>query len=431
MYRGILNNREKERTFMELFKVRNIEKRINQLFYSVFCFYLFLATFNNTFRRVIGNIYSLDALVVHCIYILMIIPVILIVVRRLNFKNVLFMFILFVCLVFSMFNNSDAEITRKIITTFALTCLPAYVFGNAIVDFQGILDGLWKISWFVLIMLFLNVVAIGTMGTIKSDHSLAYYSLFAASVFLVSIFNKASVFFSVIGFLIAMVMMVLSNTAGALFSIAVCLILLLCNLIFSTKSIKKVILLIFIIIMIIIVVINIQSILFWSISILDKLGVNSAVVTEIWSGSTTSDRYRESIYKYVWEYSKEHLFWGSGIGYDRVLISQNTLVSLQSKFGNYAHNIFLEFMMQFGLIPGIFISFFNIWYIIKGFIQECDNEQRMVLIILCTIGIIPLMVSSTYIGHSYYFALLGYLSACKREKNLLRFEWDREELELG
>ena len=78
--------------------------------------------------------------------------------------------------------------------------------------------------------------------------------------------------------------------------------------------------------------------------------------------------------------------------------------------------------MQFGLAPGIVIC--AIW--VKNSVsplRRCNPENlRIIAIIMCAAGFLPLLVSYSYITYQYFFLLAGFAFSYKNILVLHDFE---------
>lgn len=85
---------------------------------------------------------------------------------------------------------------------------------------------------------------------------------------------------------------------------------------------------------------------------------------------------------------------GTGIASDRLYL------------GNYVHNLFLELAMDFGVIVSFTVSIALIGLFIKTIILVEKRTADFILIFFC-LGVVPLMVSSSYLIDSWFWIYLG------------------------
>lgn len=111
------------------------------------------------------------------------------------------------------------------------------------------------------------------------------------------------------------------------------------------------------------------------------------------------DRYEASL-----KVATSNIILGTGIINDRFHIGQ-----VLNMGPTYSHNVVLEVIVQFGLLPGVLIVLLFIRRLLHKFRDSTSFSSELLLIFLFLIGMLPLMVSHSYIRWAPFFALLGYL----------------------
>lgn len=102
---------------------------------------------------------------------------------------------------------------------------------------------------------------------------------------------------------------------------------------------------------------------------------------------------RDTIYSDVLTQIKDNPIFGIGIAGDRL-------------YSTSAHNIFLEILSGFGIILGSFIILVMFITILKGLFIKDKLVANQILVWL-SLGLIPLMVSSSYLIQFQFWILLG------------------------
>ena len=97
---------------------------------------------------------------------------------------------------------------------------------------------------------------------------------------------------------------------------------------------------------------------------------------------------------------------GHGLYGDRVILN-----------GIYAHNLFVDWIVDFGLFIGIVLSVLCIVLLILGFLKG-DNISRKIIIVFIPNGIVSLMLSGSYLGQQPAFYVL--LGVCVNQLFLVR-----------
>lgn len=376
---------------------------------AVYGFNLFMLTFNALMRNIVGNTYYLDMLFVYFLYILILVHTILPCLRELRLQYIILLLGLPLITFFTCSNN---DVLKTIMSNYFPYAILAFMCGASIYDFDIAWQILRKYAWFSIVMMLLDTILFDVIG----DHTLGYSALLPALVFIIDmIYERKYNIMSILGLIISCLLLVQSDTAGAITALLISTLVTIITRIEKFTPLKVIGLTLFAAI-IVVLYNNLSYIVTFMSSMLSSSGINVKVLNEVATSGISMDRFRESIFQYCFTYSKSHIFWGTGIGNDRVLITQNTLVHDQSLVGNYPHNLFLEFTMQFGLIIGIIVSLVLIIKLVKLFVKEIDRDAKKLLLVLVGMGFWPLMFSSSYIENPSFFLLLGFLTT--RLRNL-------------
>ncbi len=138
------------------------------------------------------------------------------------------------------------------------------------------------------------------------------------------------------------------------------------------------------------------SVLLFLISISSKIGLSTRVFDSIMNNVFFSTETRDPIIKAVLNGIKEKPLLGYGLAGDRLLVNV------------YSHNIVLEFIVSFGIIIGSVLLMILVYFIINGLRKSNSaNERFLLLLLICTNGILKLMMSGTYLREPYFFLLIG------------------------
>lgn len=130
--------------------------------------------------------------------------------------------------------------------------------------------------------------------------------------------------------------------------------------------------------------------------ILAEHGITSRTLALLSSGFE-ADSGRGCLYNIALDYIEEHPILGIGLGGGR------------NMFGSYVHNLFLDMWLDYGIIIGsIFIL--TLFYVCFKVYLNNDQYGRDILILFCCIGILPLMVSGTYLTDYSFWMMLGVVA---------------------
>lgn len=125
------------------------------------------------------------------------------------------------------------------------------------------------------------------------------------------------------------------------------------------------------------------------------------------------DSGRSEIKRVARQIIDENFFTGVGIGRDRIMIARY-MGSPSQASGLYAHSIFYEFCLQFGLIIGLFLIACLLIVLAKSFFiankaakDDGKTAHRDVILIMIAIGLFPLFFSHSYVQRVPFFMMLG------------------------
>lgn len=91
----------------------------------------------------------------------------------------------------------------------------------------------------------------------------------------------------------------------------------------------------------------------------------------------------------------ERPIWGYGIAGDRVFL-----------YGTYPHNLFLEVLVQFGVILGLLIITAFIAVVLLGWIKASPTEREFIAVFI-GLGLVPLMVSGSFWVSANFWLLIA------------------------
>ena len=384
------------------------------MFCFIFGFNMLMFTFNNLMRLAVGNTYYLDTILMFMCYIFVFIHTLRNIGSALRLKHIIFLLIM---ILLPIFMCSYSEVTQKILSDQLPYCVIAFFIAISLVDYAATWNCLYKFSWLILAITFLDCFVLKLFD--ETSHTLGYAALFPAVIFSIEIIqNSNDKIKNILGLGLACVLVVQADTAGALAAVALTMILAMLFVIRKFKS-WAFVLIALVLGAVAFIVNNVVTIATFLADKFSAFNLRIDLLLEISSTGISNDRFRDSIYEYCFQYAKEHFFLGCGIGNDRFLITQHTLVHDQTMVSNYPHNVFLEFMIQFGMFFGIILGIILIVFLTKYLLVEKNLEAQKIAILLVGMGFFPLLYSSSYIENACFFALIGF--AWKR-KDIIKFE---------
>ena len=381
----------------------------------VFLFNILMYTFNNCVRLLIGNTYYLDSLFMYVCYFVLALKAAPRVLKTVTETQWLMLIVLLGTILLSCENS---EVLSKILSEVVPYALIAFLCGASITGCKDLWKYMYRFAWLMLAMIIVDVSFLGLLeGT---SHMFGYAALFSACVLGMEVLNnKVRRIWNIVGVLFSVIYIIQSNTSGALVAFVLCM-LVGCLFVVSKFGTWAIVWLTVLFGTIILLFLNYEKILILLIEHLSYLDIRLDVLNELLESGLKMDRFRSSIYEYCSSFIRNHLFLGCGIGNDRMLITLNTLVHDQVMVTNHPHNIFLEFMMQFGLIPGVMLGIIVLYVIVKYLFAEKDKYNQCVVAVLLGLGFFPLLFSTSYIENTYFYLLIGFVWGKLKKKRLTK-----------
>ncbi len=134
------------------------------------------------------------------------------------------------------------------------------------------------------------------------------------------------------------------------------------------------------------------------ITLTEEVGISSRTIHLFTQGNITQSSARSEIYSVTWASVLKGPLLGHGIYGDRVILG-----------GEYCHNIILELLHNFGILPGSVIVIAIFIFTIHTLLRSNKENKKFLVMILCY-SIIPLMVSGSYLNDSKFGLFLGSLA---------------------
>ncbi len=283
---------------------------------------------------------------------------------------------------------------KKIIFPYFFTCLPSLIYSFSINDWNVLRRVMKKTSILVFIigstigiMVFTKIVSIG-----RYSMPLSYYMLLPTIVYIDEFLDNFNIK-SVLIVLVSLFIILALGSRGPIMCIGVFIILKVIN---TRKKINyKAISIFFIIIAFLFVILIYFEIILDSLyNLLLQLGIRSRSI-ELF---LTDDIYlsgRDHIYGDVIQGIRSSPIFGIGLLGDR-----------QVTDGRYTHNIIIEIIANFGIIIGSVLVLLLMFVSFKILFSK-NKEQSSFFAMWFSIGVVHLMVSSTYLTDYKFWIFLG------------------------
>jgi len=324
-------------------------------------------------------------------------------------NNISILDLVIICFFVSFYIVSIYDANTKIYALenaniFFFTALPLYFLGKIFPrgeeEKEKVFDFLYIASFWgvVLAILYTFYVLFTGRNWTGADNMAHAYSVLFSLLYIIwykgNKLKKSNTIIIIIGFAYLVAM----GTRGAL--LAALVWWLVCFLIQKENGRTKKILVISGIILLAIFVISglMQSIIVSLFGVFSKLGLNIRIFEYYLSHDIGNANGRELIYSNLSRYISE-VDGISGFFYDRV-----------ANNGVYAHNIFIELLVDFGKVFGGLLIALLVFMIYGGVRRANDNNSRE-FILLFVVGIlIKLMLSSSFLNEPFFFFMLGLLA---------------------
>lgn len=144
----------------------------------------------------------------------------------------------------------------------------------------------------------------------------------------------------------------------------------------------------------------------------EKYGFSVRIFQKLENGEITTSTGRDRIYARVMEQIKMHPLLGLGIFSDQRVAG-----------GLYAHNILLEFMINYGVVIGVGLLVVVLRLFVNGFLYLRKTKQFEALDFYTSVFFsccFKLILSNSYLLEPYFFFAMGFAYAAVGERNRLR-----------
>ncbi len=295
-----------------------------------------------------------------------------------------------------MFPENNTYEQELVFPLFAM-CLPAFIYSSTIHDWAVLRNVMSKASYIVFCVgLLLGVMVFWGKASVGSySMSLSYYLLLPSVMFIDEFLDRPrlrNIMFALLSILLILAI----GARGPIMCIAVFIIL---KLIRSPERLRfsHVCAYLFSIFLVIIVVLFFDELLMSIYNLLSRFGIRSRSIL-LFLQPELHLSGRDRVYSRVIAEIMDNPITGIGIGGDRRVIG-----------GGYAHNLFIELIADYGVLLGTLFVLALLVLMIRFFLSRNRYQYDMFAIWL-SIGVIPLLVSSSYIEDMRFWIFLGLAS---------------------
>ncbi len=120
-------------------------------------------------------------------------------------------------------------------------------------------------------------------------------------------------------------------------------------------------------------------------------------------GATVSSEARVDMAELTMYELKQSGYMGLGFAGDRIFMG-----------GFWVHNFILECLISFGIVFGVLIPIVVFYRLIKGILRDTNSDKCKFLWLLIGLGMIPILVSGSYVEEPWFYLMLGYCTQTLR-----------------
>lgn len=391
--------------------MRNDNKAIeyDNLFFAV-CL-AFTSILNFLYRSLLffaGTTFKMDVILSYGLLLFAFVKAFPHIIRAINKVDVILVLFFSIALCVSMFSSySDTFIVKTEISKIIRQCLILYIGAKVAFISPKLIVYLRVAAYITIIRVVADVFLFNTAGNAFG------YSQYEGYMFL----NGIAMLFlplmterKAIDWIVTAITIVLTLLAGARGPFLIIVFLIVVGLFVSGSRTKgKYILYSLTIALSLVIYKNLTKILTYIAANYGN-GTSLRNINRILNGSFFSDMWRPRIYSFVLDYINNHIFIGSGLFNDRIIINRE-FSNLGEAIGSYPHNFFLEICMQFGAVLGVIMCIVFLSTLFKRFINTDLIEEKYLMTAFVFSGFLPLMVSGSYLSYPMFYALLGFCNS--------------------
>lgn len=147
---------------------------------------------------------------------------------------------------------------------------------------------------------------------------------------------------------------------------------------------------------------------------LNSNGIESRTLSLLYNANLYKSQTRMQLYGYLLNVLGNNVFFGVGICGDRYYLP----FSFTGSSATYAHNLFLELMLDYGLVLGTPIIILLMYYLIRYYIMNktLGFKKKCFISIFFTVSFLELMISRSYLTEVNFFILMALIINCSEEK---------------
>lgn len=400
----------------------------NNLFVAFFLMFpVFMDFFNQVARFFVSNTHRIDTFSCYFLLLCLLFSARKRILRELNVKWLLWSVIWIGLLATSILSSHDKAINIEVINYAVRKCLPAFVVATLVSDTERLWRYLKTVAYLILGMIFIETYVIRAEGfqllyDLKNQYA-SYQAMVSATVFIICLFESFSW-----GTLIALIInlfMLLTFGERTPFIAAIVLFLVMLLLDRSAKASKNRVVIVFLIIVLVLLFVFSDGLINALIGLMGSFNMSSRMAAFLLKErSLSADAGRSLLYSESLKLLKSNWILGVGFVNERFFLHQRINWSLSTVHGMYPHNIFLELLIQTGVIIGSALIVLILDTVRKTY-RICKKSRSAVYLFLFFFfnGLFPLIGSGSYINWVYFYSFVGFCATIiSKRKRIIQNE---------
>lgn len=320
-------------------------------------------------------------------------------IKSLFFSELIYVSIL--CINIHIFPESKEhfEFYEMFIRQIIVVYIPSLTIAYSINNFNGILKSLNRIGWVGILFM---IVAYAMGFTTYWDYQ--YFGVHISPFVIICVANYLerrnvlNLYFSIVG-----VFLVLMGGRQSLVGVILSIVMLYYIYRFGNFSVKKLTFFILSFIALILSTIILAPVIIqFLVSVCDMVGVDSRTVSML----SDSELFDTSSRDYIYELS---IYYITNYGFEiNGLMADREFFSVSDSWIVYPHNLFLELMMDFGILLGGCIAGLIVYLFAKRILFG-SVAKRVFICAICTLILSRLLVSSSFVSEGLFYMMIGFL----------------------
>lgn len=368
--------------------------------------------FNRVIRSFITLPFKLDTIFIYSIMIAIVLYSLRFIMSRASISIYLIVvFLILQYMIMFMFNSYYDEYYVKLGIEIIVNFIPWIFFTYAVRDNKRFKEYLYYSAIIILCSVLMNLYVFKQDIFLKFsyDQSYTYKLSIVVIIMLDRLFDKIR-FTDIAMCVLSFLLMLSMGARGPV--VCVTLYILLKIVLMCKNNLKTVIGINIIFLPIIIYTYKFFSeILLYLFNLFEKMNLSTRVILRLMESNFFEDNARNTLTHYSREIIKKFPLLGVGVGKDRILLSDimGGGEAVEQMLGWYPHNIFIEIIMQLGIIIGCLVIVYMLKIIYIAIFRNEDKYSKDVVCIFISIGFFPLFFSGSYLSSPLFSAFIGLI----------------------